>query len=82
MTAVCTQSAWLFDLHMPNLDGLSVVEELRHEGLLLPTILITGKLEDANTERARAFGLIAILEKPFRGAELVELVRAALRPPN
>ena len=44
-----------------------------------PTVLITGRPDAAIAARARAFGLLAILEKPFAGSRLVELIRGALQ---
>lgn len=72
----------VIDLHMPEVDGLDVIAELRRDGVLLPTVLITGKLESTTAERAGMLGVVAILEKPFRVAQLVDLVRAAVAVPH
>jgi two-component system C4-dicarboxylate transport response regulator DctD len=65
---------------MPGLDGLDVVGELHRDGVSLPAILITGKLDAGITQRASALGMLAILEKPFPVARLVELIGSALAP--
>jgi FixJ family two-component response regulator len=70
----------IIDQHMPGLDGLDVVAELLRDRVSLPTILITGRLNAAITRRAGQLGILAILEKPFPVARLVELVRTALGP--
>jgi len=67
------------DQHMPGLDGLDVVAALHGNGGCRPTVLITGRPDAAIAARARAFGLLAILEKPFAGSRLVELIRGALQ---
>jgi two-component system, LuxR family, response regulator FixJ len=70
----------VIDQQMPGLDGLSVIAELRRQRIVLPTILITGRL-DANIEqRAGALGILAILEKPFSAPRLVELIHRACGP--
>jgi two-component system, LuxR family, response regulator FixJ len=68
----------IIDQHMPGLDGLDVVGELRRNGVSLPAILITGRLDLATARRAGALGVRAILEKPFPVAGLVELIDSAL----
>jgi two-component system, LuxR family, response regulator FixJ len=68
------------DQHMPEIDGLGVIASLRREGNFLPVVVITGRLDAAIGQRADALGVMAVLEKPFPAARLVELVRSALRP--
>lgn len=68
----------LIDFHMPGLDGLDLVSALRREGKAVPCLLITGRLDARITARANAFNLVAVLEKPFVGARLIELVRSAV----
>jgi two-component system response regulator FixJ len=70
----------VIDQHMPGLDGLEVVGELHRNGVSLPAILITGRLDAAITQRAGELGMLAILEKPFPVARLVELIGSALAP--
>jgi two-component system, LuxR family, response regulator FixJ len=72
----------VIDQHMPGLDGLEVVAELRRQGIPLPTILITGRVDPGTTQRATALGVLATLEKPFAAAGLVDVVRRAFAPPG
>ncbi len=68
------------DQHMPDLDGLEVVAAVQREEIDLPAILITGRLDAAIAQRAGRLGVLAVLEKPFPVARLVELIRRALNP--
>jgi two-component system response regulator FixJ len=73
-------SCLIVDQHMPGLGGLDLVAELRRREVALPTILITGRLDAEISHRATDLGVLAILEKPFPAARLVELVRGMLGP--
>jgi FixJ family two-component response regulator len=70
----------IVDQHMPGLDGLGLVAELHRQEFFLPTVLITGRLDAGIAQRAGEVGVLALLEKPFPVARLVELVRASLGP--
>ncbi len=70
----------IVDQHMPTLDGLGVLAQLHRERVFPPTIMITGRLDAAIAERARQLGVLAVLEKPFPGPRLIELVRSAVGP--
>jgi FixJ family two-component response regulator len=63
---------------MPGTDGLATLAMLRGEKIAVPSILITGRLDASISERATKLGVIAILEKPFAPARLIELVRTEL----
>lgn len=68
------------DQHMPGMDGLDTIDALRREGVTVPAILITGRM-DANIAARAERHLVAVLEKPFPAARLVELVSASLGQP-
>lgn len=73
-----TVGCLVIDLHMPGLDGLEVVGRLRQEGVWLPTILVSGRLDARATERAASLGVTDIVEKPFAAKRMVDLIRANL----
>ena len=71
---------YLFDVEMPELDGLEVAAQLTHEGLRRPVVIVTG-VEDAGLiERSVAGGVSAFLTKPIDTRELeAALALAAAR---
>jgi two-component system response regulator FixJ len=66
------------DQHMPGMGGLDVLDNLQKEGVHVPAILISGRL-DANTrERAARLGVFELIDKPFAAGPLVSLIRTVL----
>jgi two-component system, LuxR family, response regulator FixJ len=68
----------VLDVHMPGMTGIELLEQLRQRGDQVPVIIITGQPSAANDSRARTAGALAVLEKPFKLAEILGLVRQAL----
>jgi len=66
------------DVHMPGMTGIELLEQLRQRGDTVLVIIMTGQPSAANTARARTAGALAVLEKPFKPAEILGLVRQAL----
>lgn len=58
--------------------GLSVLAALRESGRSVPAVIITAFADVDRLKRALNLGASFLLEKPFRGAELVETVRKLL----
>jgi two-component system, response regulator PdtaR len=61
---------YLFDVEMPNLDGLEAASQLSDEGLRRPVVIITGVDDDTLIERSIATGVSAYLTKPIETREL------------
>jgi len=55
--------------------GAEVVEALCRAGALVPTILVTGRLDPGIAQRAAQLG-VAVMEKPLSATRLVELISA------
>lgn len=56
----------LLDLHLPVIGGLEVLGMMRSRGLTLPVIIITGgSSSDGLIARARAAGVLMVMEKPL-----------------
>jgi EAL domain-containing protein (putative c-di-GMP-specific phosphodiesterase class I) len=66
----------LFDVHMPGLNGWDFMQLVRHEVPGIPLIAVTGYVD----ERLRAIHRpAAIVQKPYRAAQLIEVVRSVVR---
>jgi len=78
-TALPAASCLIVDYHMPTMNGLQVVESLRNRRCPMPAILVTSHPGTGIRERAAAAGVV-LVEKPFRGAFLMDCIRAALDP--
>ncbi len=70
----------VLDLGLPELDGLTVLEELRREGRRLPVVILTARDSVADTVVGLDTGADDYVTKPFHFDELLARVRARLRP--
>ncbi|MEN3150179.1 response regulator [Neorhizobium sp. IRAMC:178] len=68
------------DLNMPNMDGLTMIRELRkmpaHMGV--PVIFLTTESDNDIKQEAKAAGATGWLTKPFDPESLVKIVRKVL----
>jgi response regulator NasT len=56
---------YLFDIEMPNVDGLQAAAELAGKGLRRPVVVVTGVDDPSLIERSVATGVSAYLTKPI-----------------
>jgi FixJ family two-component response regulator len=68
----------ILDQDMPEAGGLEVVQALRDKGVVIPIVLITGKIDPPSSSHAQELGVCAVLERPFSVARLVQMVRTGL----
>jgi len=61
---------YLFDIEMPNLDGLEAARQLTAEGFRRPVVVVTGVDDPSLIERSIASGVSAYLTKPVDSREL------------
>ena len=70
----------LTDLNMPNMDGLSLIRELRklpaYKGV--PIVFLTTESDEAKKTEARAAGATAWIVKPFQESQLLGVVKKVL----
>lgn len=68
----------LCDYNMPGMDGLDVLQRIRHIDEDIPVILLTGQGDISTAVSAMQQGAYDFIEKPFDHEELIELLRHAL----
>lgn len=68
------------DLNMPNMDGLSMIRELRKNPAQCgtPIIFLTTESDDAMKQQAKAAGATGWLVKPFVPEQLIRVTRKVL----
>lgn len=69
----------LLDVRMPNIDGLTLQEELRNRGINIPIIIITGHADVSMAIKAMKAGAVDFIEKPFSDEALLRSIRFATR---
>ena len=67
----------ILDYHLPDIDGLELLERLRANGVRLPAVLMTTNPRKILKARAAAAG-VPIIEKPLLTDALLTAVRSAL----
>ena len=69
------------DQNMPNMDGLTLVRNLRQMGdyKSVPILLLTTESSDAMKQQGRAAGATGWLVKPFDPAKLLEVIKKVIR---
>lgn len=66
----------VLDVMLPKLDGISVIREIRREGLDVPVIMLTAKSDISDKVRGLDAGADDYLAKPFNTEELLARIRA------
>ena len=69
----------ILDLGLPDMDGLSVLRELRRRGERLPTLILTARDDLSDKVEGLDAGAGDYVTKPFRLEELLARARAQLR---
>jgi response regulator NasT len=61
---------YLFDIEMPNIDGLEAAAQLADDGFRRPVVVVTGVDDPSLIERSIASGVSAYLTKPVDSRDL------------
>ena len=77
-TNLPTRGCLVVDYRMPGIDGIELINRLRHQNVSLPAILVSARVNGQLRNRAAQSGLTCVLEKPFSDTALVENIRGAL----
>jgi two-component system response regulator FixJ len=68
----------LLDVHLPGMDGVELLRELRRRGVGLPAVMMTAFADVPLAVRAMREGARDFVEKPFSPADLVGRVTEAM----
>lgn len=68
----------LLDLGLPIVDGLTVLQEIRHRGVTNPIIIVTAQKDDNQQAIALKYGADAYITKPFRFVDLLTRIKSFL----
>ena len=71
-------AAIVSDLAMPTMSGLELAEEVRRRHPDVAFVLCSGRLTDADRVGASRLGVAGVLEKPFSGRRLAEVLGQAV----
>jgi two-component system, LuxR family, response regulator FixJ len=77
-TKIPDKSCLVTDYHMPGMDGLELVDELRRRGNSIPAILLTGDPNQHVRERAAA-ARVPVIEKLGSPNIVVECIQKAVK---
>ncbi len=69
----------LLDINLPDQSGFGLLEELRAADVHVPTIFLTGNMEELSKIKALDMGGDDYVTKPFSYPELIARIRAVLR---
>lgn len=72
----------LLDLHMPVMDGLQVLKQLRGIDLTVPVLVISASRDSRAAAEALNRGVFAYIPKPFDFCRLDHLVALAMAQPR
>lgn len=67
------------DVKMKKMSGFQLYEALTAAGKKIPVIFISGHADETMRSKALSLGAVALLEKPFSDAVLLDLVEKILR---
>lgn len=70
----------LLDVHMPEMSGLQLQDEMALRNLKLPVIVMTGQADVPDAVRAMKAGARDFIEKPFSDEVILGAIRNALTP--
>ena len=70
------------DLNMPNMDGISMVKEIKQMSSykFTPIIMLTTESQDSKKEEGRSAGVKAWMVKPFKPEQMLDAVSKLVMP--
>lgn len=68
----------VIDVHLPEMNGVQLLERMRASGCKLRAILITGRDDWETQQLIERAGAVTVLQKPFHADRLVEAISRAI----
>jgi FixJ family two-component response regulator len=75
----CLPQCLVLDVHMPEMTGLQLQENLESQGLCVPVIFVTAYDTPQTREHARRAGSFGLLLKPFDKDALLRAIQEAVQ---
>lgn len=72
-------SLYVLDVNMPQMDGITLVGELRKFDPQTPIVMLTTETDKARMAQAKALGATGWIVKPFNAEKFIEVVRLFAR---
>ena len=72
----------ILDIMLPEVDGLTILKEMRQAKIITPVLLLTARNSIDDRVKGLDYGADDYLSKPFSIAELLARIRALLRRPG
>jgi len=72
----------LLDVHMPEMDGFRVAEQIRNKHQEIKVILLTSASRPSDVARCRELGISDYLSKPIKQSELFDAIVTAMAEPR
>jgi chemotaxis protein histidine kinase CheA/ActR/RegA family two-component response regulator len=67
------------DIEMPQMDGFTLVDRCRQQGLQMPIVVVSSRLSEEWSREAKRLGANQYLNKGFKTNELIDTVRSLLQ---
>ncbi|WP_013322115.1 response regulator [Gloeothece verrucosa] len=71
-----TPALMITDLEMPNMDGFTLIQRLRNDGVTMPILVISSRLSEEWNREAQRLGADGFLTKGFSTNELINKVNS------
>lgn len=70
---------YIFDVNMPEMDGLTLLQEVRKFDKTTPIIMLTTETDKEKIIKARDLGATGWIIKPFEGEKFIKVVNMYLK---
>jgi len=68
----------ILDMHLPQMDGIALLQELRRRNIRLPVIIVSGQIYIPTTIHSTYESIVAVFKKPANTDELIATIQQAL----